>query len=41
VIEKIIDVNISDDPTKSKIIQLEKSLTEQGKESFVFILKEK
>jgi len=41
VIEETIHVNISDDPIKPKIIQLGKSLTEQEKESFISIIKEK
>jgi len=41
VIEETIDVNISDDPIKPKIIQLGKYLTEKEKESFISIIKEK
>ena len=41
MIEEIVNVNISNDPTKPKIIQLGKSLTKQEKESFISILKEK
>jgi len=41
VIEETVDVNISDDPIKPKIIQLGKYLTEQEKESFISIIKEK